>query len=77
MIHDLKTWPEYFEEVLSENKPFEVRLNDRDYKVGDVLNLREWENVYSGRVVSVLVTYVLSDERFVKPGYVVMGIKQI
>ena len=40
--HDLKTWPEYYQEVASGAKPFEYRLNDRDYKVDDVLHLREW-----------------------------------
>jgi hypothetical protein len=40
--HDLKTWPEYYDDVAQGNKPFEYRLNDRNYAVGDVLHLREW-----------------------------------
>jgi hypothetical protein len=43
MKHDLKIWPQYFVEVAAEQKTFEIRKNDRDYQVGDVLRLREWE----------------------------------
>ena len=35
MIHALKTLPEYFEAVLENKKTFELRKNDRDFKVGD------------------------------------------
>ncbi len=39
--HFIKTWPAYFERVLEGQKAFEVRKNDRDYQVGDILVL-EW-----------------------------------
>ena len=35
MIHELKTCPEYFEQVRNGNKPFEVRKNDRYFSEGD------------------------------------------
>lgn len=41
--HELKIWPRYFDDVLSGAKRYEVRINDRDYKVGDRLVLLEWE----------------------------------
>lgn len=63
--HDLKTWPEPFEALLARFKWHEYRRNDRNYKVGDVLLLREWVpndggryGRYTGRSVRRLVTYV-------------------
>ena len=62
MVHELKTWPEYFQEVFMGHKPFEVRLNDRDYKKGDTLILKEYDPVnetFSGRQLARGVSYVL------------------
>lgn len=41
--HDLKTWPEYHAQLRARTKTFEIRVNDRDYRVGDTLRLREWD----------------------------------
>ena len=38
--HYLKILPEYYEAVKSGDKTFEVRKNDRDYQVNDVLHLQ-------------------------------------
>lgn len=40
--HVLKIWPDSFEAVIDGGKKFEVRVNDRDYRLGDVLVLREY-----------------------------------
>lgn len=74
--HYLKILPEYFWAVIQGSKPFEVRKNDRDYQVGDLLELQEWtpETQYTGNRTSVGVTYILSDPEYVKPGYVIMGL---
>ena len=40
MIHELKTYSEYFKAVISGEKPFEIRKNDRNFKVGDYIALR-------------------------------------
>jgi hypothetical protein len=60
--HELKSWPEFFEPVLRRTKNFELRKNDRGYKIGDVLLLREWEpktKIYTGRECRRTVEYVL------------------
>ena len=65
-IHDLKILPHYFEAVKRGDKRFELRENDRDYKEGDVLRLREWSEFigYSGREITVQVTYMLRGPGF-------------
>lgn len=80
--HDLKTWPAFFADVLSGHKTFEVRRNDRDYRAGDLLRLREWSpdtQAYTGRETVRRVTYTLDSSRHegVAPGHVVMGIAPV
>lgn len=77
-IHQLKTINPYFSAVFQGVKNFEVRLNDRDFKVGDEVHLQEYDlqtNEYSGREVRAEITYVLKDYEAIKPGYVVFGLK--
>lgn len=60
MQHDLKMWPVYFCAVVSGYKRFELRLNDRNFQVGDTITLREWhQGKYTGRTYDVEVRYVL------------------
>ncbi len=76
MIHDLKILPEYFNVVRNGIKTFEIRKNDRDYRVGDILWLKEWDgNKYTGRDTTRKVIYILDDTSgYVLDGYVVMSI---
>ena len=75
-VHDLKIKPCYYLAIENGKKPFEVRFNDRKFKVGDILRLREYaDGDYTGRVLNVKITYVLDDSLFCKKGYVVLGIK--
>lgn len=80
--HELKCWPEYFKAVESGEKTFEVRSTlDREFKVGDILYLREWDNEaerYTGNELLAPVTYVLEGGDFgIEHYYCVMGLGTI
>lgn len=60
VTHELKTWREPFEAILSGAKNYEIRKDDRRFQVGDLLLLREYEPIpgaYTGRELRVRVTY--------------------
>lgn len=42
LVHELKVWPEFFDPLDRNEKTFEARRNDRGFKVGDILHLREF-----------------------------------
>ena len=77
MTHELKIKPEYFEAIFWESKKFEIRKNDRDFKVGDILFLREWDGgKYTGNQNAKRVTYILHGPAFgLEEGYCIMSIK--
>lgn len=77
----LKVLPEYFRAILSREKNFEIRKNDRDFQVGDVLVLLEYDidkKEYTDRVVSKKISYILPGGQFgVEEGYCIMGLKNL
>ncbi|MGR3221326.1 MAG: DUF3850 domain-containing protein [Candidatus Anammoxibacter sp.] len=88
MVHELKIYPMYFREVKSGAKPFEVRKNDRDYKVGDELLLKEFVPVgyyedenkeyYTGEICHRKITYVLKGGDFgIEKGTAVLGLQVV
>lgn len=80
MIHDLKTWPAFFEPVWDGAKRFEVRKNDRGFKLGDELRLREYlpdEKKYTGRYVRAHVSWMMKGPILgIAEGWAVMSITQ-
>ena len=85
--HRLRTWPEYFSAVADGSKPFEIRDDDRDFKVGDELLLLEWTPPgrddpagYTGGTVLARITYIADGacQPFaLLDGYVVLGLSLI
>ena len=83
-VHHVKSWVRFFTQTLARNKMFEIRLNDRNYQVGDFLHLAEWDEVkekYTGRHLLVEITYILGADMHcaaspvaINKPYVVMGI---
>ncbi len=56
-----KLWSEYFDQVASGKKKYELRLNDFEINEGDTLVLKEWDKntkTYTGREIIKQVTEV-------------------
>ncbi len=80
-VHCLKTWPQFFEDIISGIKTFELRKDDRDFQVGDALLLQEYDPYNNGgaftlRAVSRLVVYKLDAASFsgIEKGYCILGL---
>ncbi len=78
-----KTWPTYFQKVLSGEKKVELRIADFECKPGDVLVLEEWDpktKAYTGRTIRKKVSCVMktkdapfwTKEEIDKYGYLIM-----
>ena len=88
-VHTLKTWPQYWDAVRAGVKPFEVRKSDRDFKVGDTLELIRWnpdtaqeEPVdFEGSCVGALIckiTYILPGGGFgIEEGTCILGLDRV
>lgn len=56
-----KLWKEYFDQVASGKKKYELRLNDFEVAEGDTLVLEEWDKFkgeYTGKSIEKKVTRV-------------------
>ena len=82
MLHTIKIKESFAEAVLSGDKTFEVRLNDRGYQKGDKVRFivlydrGGCENIaHPLSKKTYVITYVLSGWG-IQEGYVVFGIKE-
>jgi hypothetical protein len=87
--HELKTDPYVFEEVFKDNKTFEIRYNDRNFEVNDILILKETkytgaemksgaELIYTGRELTKRVSHVFKGPFYgLKENWVILSIKDI
>jgi hypothetical protein len=73
-IHELKTWPDSFIEVFMEKKTFELRKNDRDFKIGDMVILKEYdpETGYTGKSLSRKIIYILKNFEGLDKDFVIL-----
>ena len=80
VFHDLKIDWIYFPYIISETKSYEIRKNDRDYRVGDILILREWRpdiKEYTGRLCTREVVWILNRGEFgLEYSFIVMTLKK-
>jgi len=76
--HELKCWPGPFQALIKGDKRFEFRKNDRGFKLGDKLVLREYDPLkagYTGIVAVVNVTFILESGFGLPEEYCIMSIR--
>lgn len=78
-VHTLKLQEPYFTDVAEKKKTFEIRKNDRDYKVGDILLLYLYPQPNKDKLgkIKAEITYILKDipQFGLMEGYCILGIK--
>lgn len=79
MEHELKIEEPYAEAILSGDKTFEVRFNDRGYQKGDTIRFIAVSSFVGAAAIEgklFLITYVLTHP-LLSEGAVVLAIKEI
>lgn len=77
-LHNLKIKAAYASAKLRGDKPFEIRLNDRDFKLGDIVNYTCIDSsIFNEKISKKLyyITYITNFEQ--KDGYIVFGEKEV
>lgn len=75
-VHEIKLAASYYGDVVSGRKRFELRKNDRKYKVGDGLRLLEYKDgKFTGRVIETDIVYILEEHSGLEEGYCILGME--
>lgn len=74
--HEIKLAASYYEDVANGRKCFELRKNNRRYKVGDGLKMLEYKDGrYTGRKIEADIVYIMEEYSGLEEGYCVLGIE--
>lgn len=80
-IHHRNIHPDIFVEFILCRKTFEYCKNDKDYRVGDILCLYEWDesrNLSTGVMYGYDITYILyGPDEGVPEGYCILALRMI
>ena len=78
-VHELKTINPHFHDIWIGLKNFELRKNDRGFKVGDILVLNEYNpehDKYIGRNIKATIKHILSGGQYgLSDEYCILSIK--
>lgn len=74
-LHQVKIASQFFMDVCIGRKTFELRKNDRDYEVGDLLEMFEYKDgKCTERAVRAWISYILENYKGLEDGYCILGI---
>jgi len=77
-VHNVKSVQPHFDDVASGRKTAELRIDDRDYRVGDLLRQHEYANgELTGNVVAHEITHKLSGGPWLSDGYCMLSLARI
>lgn len=75
--HRLKLAKMFFNAVDTGKKSFELQKNDRNYQIGDILELHEMsDGEETGRVTEKQVIYILEGFKGLEEGYCILGLEE-
>lgn len=78
--HELKLIEPYFTEVMDGRKRAEIRQNDRDFQLHDILILREYDQEkkqYGQRNLHCYISHILKDVAGLDDSYVILSISNV
>ena len=59
-------------------KSFELQKNDRNYQIGDILEMHEMDNgEETGMITEKIVIYVMEGFKRLEKGYCILGLKEV
>ena len=77
-VHRIRCGKTFFEEILKGIKPFTLRKDDRNYKVGDILEKVEFDDgKNTGRTIRQEVIYKLENYTGLVDGYCILGTRNL
>lgn len=76
VVHQIRLAAMYYDDVAEKRMTFLLRKKDKDYKVGDMLEMMEFkEGKNTGRTLMAEVIYLLEDYTGLEEDYCIMGMK--
>lgn len=85
VVHEVKAWPQNFQQLKANERTFDVRKNDRGYLSGDSFFVHEFEpdsgsdfdnpsGRFTGEKARRRINRVFENVPGVRPGYVVLAL---
>lgn len=88
--HKVRSWKHLFQPMLDGIKTHDLRVDDRNYKVGDFLHLQEYDieaGAYTGREFLMEITYITGralgqspcafSGAVLHPSYVILSVRKV